>query len=133
MSYPDQTAQDLGQDLRDMSQRIDDEPRNKKNTDVENFLLRTTVKLAEEYGELGEAIIGVLGQNPRKGYTHTYDHVDKELLDIATTALGAWEHRHGNNGMAVKALAAHVAGVRQRQRIADQTAAQEDRAAARVI
>lgn len=120
MGYPDQTAQDLGQDLKDMSARIDDEPTNRANTDLENFLLRTVVKLSEELGELSGAIIGVTGQNPRKGVTHTYDDVDKELLDIATTALGAFEYRHGNSGVAVRALSVHVAEVRRRQVYHDQ-------------
>jgi NTP pyrophosphatase (non-canonical NTP hydrolase) len=98
-----------------MSARIDAEPRNQENTPLENLLLRTTVKLAEEYGELNEAIIGVTGQNPRKGETHTWDDVDKELMDIAVAALGAYEHRHNNDGSSIKRLAAHLEGVRLRQ------------------
>jgi NTP pyrophosphatase (non-canonical NTP hydrolase) len=123
----------LAEDLRHMSARIDDEPSNKANSDLENFLLRTSVKLAEETGELAEAIIGVTAQNPRKGQTHTYEDVDKELLDIATTALGAWEHRHGNEGGSLHALAAHVALVRGRQINSDMVAAQQARAAERRV
>lgn len=47
------------------------------------------LKIAEEYGEAVQAWIGVTGQNPRKGITHTRQHVADELGDIAITALVA--------------------------------------------
>jgi len=105
----------LTMSIQAMSARIDAEPINQQNTPLENLLLRGPVKIGEELGELNEAIIGMTGQNPRKGFTHTQYDVDKELLDIALTALGTYEHRHGNNGSALAALAIHVAGVRDRQ------------------
>lgn len=46
-------------------------------------------KVAEEYGEAWAALIGMHGQNPRKGRTHTEDDVVGELLDVALTALVA--------------------------------------------
>ncbi|MGW3105231.1 MazG-like family protein [Streptomyces sp. NPDC001100] len=52
----------------------------------ESLLLRI-LKLSEEVGEVSEAVIGVTGQNPRKGVTHTWDDVQAELCDVVITAL----------------------------------------------
>ena len=51
-------------------------------------LLRV-MKLSEEVGETTQAIIGVLGQNPRKGVTHTWQDVEAELCDVILTAMVA--------------------------------------------
>ena len=40
------------------------------------------MKLSEEVGEVSEAVIGVTGQNVRKGVTHTWDDVQAELCDV---------------------------------------------------
>ncbi|CAM3236095.1 MazG-like family protein [Stackebrandtia soli] len=47
------------------------------------------LKLGEEVGEASSAWIGALGQNPRKGVTHTRADVAAELADVAITALVA--------------------------------------------
>lgn len=47
------------------------------------------MKITEEAGEAAQAWIGVLGQNPRKGVTHTTDDVVGELADVVFTALVA--------------------------------------------
>ncbi|MEU3931582.1 MazG-like family protein [Streptomyces sp. NPDC029044] len=52
----------------------------------EGLLLRI-LKLSEEVGEVSEAVIGVTGQNPRKGVTHTWEDVEAELCDVVITAL----------------------------------------------
>ncbi|KAB1927071.1 MazG-like family protein [Micromonospora noduli] len=49
------------------------------------------LKLTEEAGEASAAWIGLLGQNPRKGVTHTRENVAAELADVAFTALVAIE------------------------------------------
>ncbi|MFG3302940.1 hypothetical protein [Micromonospora chersina] len=49
------------------------------------------LKLTEEAGEAAAAWIGVLGQNPRKGVTHSREDVAAELADVAFTALVAVE------------------------------------------
>ena len=49
------------------------------------------LKVTEEAGEAAGAWIGVLGQNPRKGVTHTRADVAAELADVALTALVAIE------------------------------------------
>lgn len=44
------------------------------------------LKLSEEVGEVSQAWIGVAGQNPRKGVTHTREDVADELCDVIVTA-----------------------------------------------
>ncbi len=58
------------------------------HTGQEGLLLRI-LKLSEEVGEVAEAVIGATGQNPRKGFSHTWDDVQAELCDVAITALMA--------------------------------------------
>lgn len=64
--------------------------------DPELHIRRRVDKIAEEFGEVTEALGGVVGENPRKGVTHTWDDVDRELLDVATAALGAFVSRNDN-------------------------------------
>ena len=45
------------------------------------------LKLTEEVGEVSQAVIGAMGQNPRKGVTHTWDDVQAELCDVILTAM----------------------------------------------
>jgi NTP pyrophosphatase (non-canonical NTP hydrolase) len=47
------------------------------------------MKLTEETGEVTQAVIGTLGQNPRKGVTHTWEDVQAELCDVIFTAMVA--------------------------------------------
>jgi NTP pyrophosphatase (non-canonical NTP hydrolase) len=47
------------------------------------------MKLSEEVGEVTQAVTGTLGQNPRKGITHTWDDVQAELCDVMFTAMVA--------------------------------------------
>jgi NTP pyrophosphatase (non-canonical NTP hydrolase) len=47
------------------------------------------LKVTEESGEVAAAWVGVTGQNPRKGITHTLDDVADELCDVAVAALVA--------------------------------------------
>ncbi|WP_327434777.1 MazG-like family protein [Streptomyces sp. NBC_01236] len=51
-------------------------------------LLRV-LKIGEEYGEVAEALHGALGANPRKGASHTWADVEKELSDVIVTAMVA--------------------------------------------
>ncbi|WP_051808811.1 MazG-like family protein [Actinoplanes subtropicus] len=45
------------------------------------------LKVQEEAGEMAQAVIGVLGQNPRKGITHNWDDVVAEAIDVVMSAL----------------------------------------------
>ncbi|WP_019549316.1 MazG-like family protein [Streptomyces sulphureus] len=51
-------------------------------------LLRV-LKIGEEYGEVAEALHGALAANPRKGSSHTWDDVEKELCDVIVTSMVA--------------------------------------------
>lgn len=54
------------------------------------------LKLTEEAGEVAQAWIGVQGQNPRKGVTHTHPDVQDELCDVIVTAAVALASIVGN-------------------------------------
>lgn len=71
-------------------------------------------KVGEEHGEVIAAYIGAIGQNPRKGVTHTVDDVTEELLDVAVTALAAIEHLRGHRGDALDLLERKIDGVARR-------------------
>lgn len=72
-------------------------------------------KIAEECGEVIAAFIGYTGQNPRKGVTHTLLDVKKELLDVALTALAAYEHLDDNAGYtSMQALTNHITDTARR-------------------
>ncbi|MFE2923892.1 MazG-like family protein [Streptomyces goshikiensis] len=45
------------------------------------------LKIGEEFGEAAQAVIGVHGTNPRKGFSHSWDDVQSEVADTAITAL----------------------------------------------
>jgi NTP pyrophosphatase (non-canonical NTP hydrolase) len=47
------------------------------------------LKVTEEAGEVASAWIGMTGQNPRKGVTHTAGDVADELCDVITAAMVA--------------------------------------------
>ncbi|MGQ4431411.1 MULTISPECIES: MazG-like family protein [unclassified Streptomyces] len=57
--------------------------------DGKEGMLLCMLKLSEEVGEVAQAVIGVTGQNPRKGVTHTWDDVQGELCDVVISALVA--------------------------------------------
>lgn len=82
--------------------------------DAEAHMWRRHQKVANEAGEVLDAIEGAIGENPRKGVVATWDDVDKELLDTATAALGAREHNHGNDGSSIPALLEHIEYMRSR-------------------
>lgn len=44
------------------------------------------MKIGEEFGEAIEALIGMVGWNPRKGVTHTLEDLEDELADVVITA-----------------------------------------------
>lgn len=66
--------------------------------DQEAHRWRRVAKVGEEAGEVISALIGTIGENPRKGKTHTDDDLIGELLDVAFCALAAVEHLTGNSG-----------------------------------
>jgi hypothetical protein len=95
----------MGDDLAKLSRHIDAA---NQHRDPEAITWGRLAKVPEECGEVIAAYIGVTGQNPRKGVTHTRADVCKELLDVAVTALAAYEHMTGDLGYSPHALARHV-------------------------
>lgn len=72
-----------------MSDYFDRHLMNLHDAGMPYILYARTAKLVEECGEVMQAVIGVTGDNPRKGFTHTYDDVNSELADVIITALCA--------------------------------------------
>jgi len=72
------------------------------------------MKVVSEVGEAHDALGGMLGENPRKGVTHTMDDLIGELLDVAVAALGAVEHLMGNPGRSIELLADKIEFVSNR-------------------
>ncbi|MFI7340843.1 hypothetical protein ACIBUY_23260 [Streptomyces sp. NPDC050085] len=52
-------------------------------------ILFQLLKIQEEAGEVAEAAIGAAGQNPRKGYSHTWQDVEAEVCDVIVTGMVA--------------------------------------------
>lgn len=76
--------------------------------DPELVMRRRVGKVGNENGEVLQAVEAWTGENPRKGIYGDVHQVIKELLDVATCALGAVEHLTGNHGEAMDRLEAHV-------------------------
>ena len=47
------------------------------------------MKISEETGEVAEAVIGVTGQNPRKGVSHSWEDVQSEVCDVIIASMVA--------------------------------------------
>lgn len=71
-------------------------------------------KILEEYVEVKDAYNGMIGENPRKGVIDNLEHVLEELLDVATAALGCFEHLNGHQGNCQAALELHAHRRRRR-------------------
>ena len=67
------------------------------------------LKLSEEVGEAAQAWIGVQGQNPRKGVTHSRADVADELCDVIVTAAVALASIAGEPALHLDAKLAKVA------------------------
>jgi len=94
----DQDAQDA---LTRLSRWIDE---GNAHRNAEAITWGRLAKLSEEVGEVIAAFIGATGQNPRKGVTHDRDDVRAELLDVAVTALAAYEHLDHHQHTALERL-----------------------------
>lgn len=113
MGYPTDHLETLSEHLAKVSVWIDDAAPNAAR-DAEARTWGRIAKVAEECGEVIAAYIGATGQNPRKGYTHTQVDVATELLDVALTALAAYEHVTGNRAAVGRALLKHTEGRMER-------------------
>lgn len=86
------------------------------------------LKIAEEAGEAAAAYIGMTGQNPRKGVTHTREDVAGELCDVVVTALVALATVTGTADSAQAALDRHL--TKRGPRLAAAIIAQHERTTA---
>lgn len=86
-----------GERLAAISRWIDESP-SYVDCHPETAMWRRVTKVCEEAGEVVDALGGMIGENPRKGVTHSRDDLIGELLDAAVAALGAVEHLTGNEG-----------------------------------
>lgn len=105
-------AEATGQRLAAVSQWIDDHVRSQGRA-ADTLAWIRVAKIAEEAGEAVAALIALQGVNPRKGLAgpDVREVLVRELLDVATTALGAVEHLTGNEGRSMVLLDEHVAYV----------------------
>lgn len=103
---------DLFADVRDITAWLD-----RSNEDSPHEDSMRVLKLVEEAGEAAAAYIGMVGQNPRKGVTHTQMDLLNELADVALTALCAMQHFTQNAAVTRGVLASKVAGIMARSDI----------------
>ena len=119
-------AQEHGDDLpANISQWIDDSY--PPDLDREAWMWRRVEKINEECGEVSAAIRAVVGENPRKGTTGTWEDVTKELCDVALAALCAIEHLTGNRGEAPGMLRERIDVVARRAGVSDDSSEYRDR------
>ncbi|WP_436319635.1 methyltransferase [Streptomyces syringium] len=78
---------------------------------VEQRRILQALKISEEAGEVAEAVIGALGQNPRKGFSHTWDDVRAEVCDVITTGMVALNRLTPD---AAEVFARHLARIAER-------------------
>lgn len=71
-------------------------------------------KAGEEVGEAIDALIGVTGQNPRKGFYGSEDHLLDELADTALTGIYAMQHFTKDAPHTIEKLLARAAHHRER-------------------
>ncbi|MFE3327970.1 MazG-like family protein [Streptomyces sp. NPDC059176] len=71
-------------------------------TSVEDARLLRVLKISEELGEVAEALHGALGANPRKGASHSWGDVAKELADVIVTAMVALDSVSGDGATVVE-------------------------------
>ncbi|CAM5405155.1 putative protein OS=Streptomyces tendae OX=1932 GN=GUR47_11025 PE=4 SV=1 [Streptomyces tendae] len=62
-------------------------------------------------GEVAEAVIGAMGQNPRKGFSHTWEEVEAEICDVIVTGMVALMRI---NPQAPEESVGHLNRIRQR-------------------
>jgi hypothetical protein len=78
------------------------------NPRTDHELSMRLMKIGEEYGEAVAAYIGITGQNPRKGVTHSPDDLAGELCDVVITALIALASLTGTVATAEAAMNTHL-------------------------
>lgn len=93
--------------LAEFSEWVDTSEKNAAR-DPEALDLLRLGKVGEENGEMWEAWNSLAGANPRKEAEFTLEDVLTEALDVATSALGVYEHFTGNRGLSWQAVKDHI-------------------------
>ncbi|MEV4975569.1 MazG-like family protein [Streptomyces scopuliridis] len=96
---------DHWQTIRDLVAWIDS-----NNGRSEHEIAMRIMKITEEAGEVASAYIGMTGQNPRKGVTHTIEDVQDELCDVILTAAVALASLSDDPAGVLNAKITRVAG-----------------------
>ena len=115
-------AEDAADCITRVSRWIDMAPANVAR-DREAATWGRLAKIQEEAGEVIAAFIAYTGQNPRKPQkVDGLNEVARELLDVALTALAAYEHLTGHHGIALADLFRHARNVHARTAASDYVA-----------
>ncbi|GHG87667.1 hypothetical protein GCM10018780_05390 [Streptomyces lanatus] len=85
MPVTDTSLPDVWQTIDRLAARFEDH----STLPREQRILLQLLKIQEEAGEVAEAVIGATGQNPRKGYSHTWEDVESEICDVIVTGMVA--------------------------------------------
>lgn len=127
MSKIDPGAWDMFADISAITAWLD--KTNEDNPHEDSMrVLKVGEEIAEAYealaiisianGKAAAAYIGMTGQNPRKGITHTETDLLMELADVAITALCAMQHFTRNADITRGMLASKIAAIISRANIA---------------
>lgn len=81
---------------------------NSSNGCNDHELTLRIMKIGEEFGEVVNAHIGAIGQNPWKGFYATQQDVIKELCDVIVTAMVAINSMTEDATISRGMLAAHM-------------------------
>ena len=103
---------DLFRDIAAITRWLDDSNAPSPHEDSMRVL-----KIMEEAGEAAEAYIGMVGQNPRKGVTHSQSDLMLELADVVVTALCAMQHFTQSEIVTRGYLASKIQGIITRSNI----------------
>ena len=106
------TFWDLFPDIADITAWLDESNPSGPHEDSMRVL-----KLVEEAGEAAAAYIGMVGQNPRKGVTHTQHDLLNELADVAITALCTMQHFTQDEAVTRACMASKVGLIMARSNI----------------
>ncbi|MFG2865477.1 MazG-like family protein [Streptomyces sioyaensis] len=108
---------DTWQAVRHLARRLEDH----STLPREQRILLQLLKIQEEAGEVAEAVIGAMGQNPRKGHSHTWENVESEVCDVIVTGMVALTRM---NPKAPEVFAQHMKRIAARDLSADDSAQQ---------
>jgi NTP pyrophosphatase (non-canonical NTP hydrolase) len=117
MSYNGYPLEDMETDLVRISRLIN---AHNAGRDPEAILWGRVAKVAEEAGEVIDALVFATGQNPRKGEaildvsSMDFASLKKELLDVVCAALCAYEHLDDHKGRSMHDLRDFILTRKQR-------------------